>query len=154
MVRNQWNGGWYWAEMYWGCIGDLGGVWWYASSCVAPSLSQSHFYKPLLKSGVSKWLGQSAVFLASAFFHEVRCSAPSWVKPDWPLRSALVFLVKWNRMLASSGWCLTRILCCYYSSYRHCLTKTSNRQNINFPKRKNKEKKNMFSINEYIIMTI
>uniref|UniRef100_A0AAZ3S5N2 O-acyltransferase n=1 Tax=Oncorhynchus tshawytscha TaxID=74940 RepID=A0AAZ3S5N2_ONCTS len=31
-----------------------------------------HFYKPLLKSGVSKWLGQSAVFLASAFFHEVR----------------------------------------------------------------------------------
>uniref|UniRef100_A0A4W5K853 Uncharacterized protein n=1 Tax=Hucho hucho TaxID=62062 RepID=A0A4W5K853_9TELE len=41
-----------------------------------------HFYKPLLKSGVSKWLGQSAVFLASAFFHEVRCSALSRVKPD------------------------------------------------------------------------
>lgn len=34
-----------------------------------------HFYKPMLKWGVSKWTAQTAVFLASAFFHEV--SAPS-----------------------------------------------------------------------------
>ncbi|XP_071890552.1 LOW QUALITY PROTEIN: diacylglycerol O-acyltransferase 1 [Anas platyrhynchos] len=30
-----------------------------------------HFYKPMLKRGVSKWTAQTAVFLASAFFHEI-----------------------------------------------------------------------------------
>ena len=34
-----------------------------------------HFYKPMLKRGASKWAAQTAVFLASAFCHEV--SAPS-----------------------------------------------------------------------------
>lgn len=35
-----------------------------------------HFYKPLLKWGANKWLAQTAVFLTSAFFHEV--SASQW----------------------------------------------------------------------------
>ncbi|KAJ8290769.1 hypothetical protein GJAV_G00017270 [Gymnothorax javanicus] len=35
-----------------------------------------HFYKPLLKRGVSKRLGQTAVFLVSAFFHEYLVSVP------------------------------------------------------------------------------
>ncbi|XP_054023465.1 diacylglycerol O-acyltransferase 1 isoform X1 [Dryobates pubescens] len=35
-----------------------------------------HFYKPLLKWGVSKWLAQTAVFLLSAFFHEYLVSVP------------------------------------------------------------------------------
>lgn len=30
-----------------------------------------HFYKPMLKKGINKWPAQTAVFLASAFFHEV-----------------------------------------------------------------------------------
>ncbi|MGH0129404.1 UNVERIFIED_CONTAM: hypothetical protein FKN15_061809 [Acipenser sinensis] len=30
-----------------------------------------HFYKPILKRGMSKWAAQTAVFLASAFFHEI-----------------------------------------------------------------------------------
>uniref|UniRef100_A0A674EJW7 O-acyltransferase n=1 Tax=Salmo trutta TaxID=8032 RepID=A0A674EJW7_SALTR len=42
-----------------------------------------HFYKPLLKSGVSKWLGQSAVFLASAFFHEYLVSVPLKMLRPW-----------------------------------------------------------------------
>ena len=35
-------------------------------------LSFRHFYKPLLRRGVSKMVSQSAVFFLSAFFHEVR----------------------------------------------------------------------------------
>ncbi|XP_068855185.1 diacylglycerol O-acyltransferase 1-like [Aphelocoma coerulescens] len=35
-----------------------------------------HFYKPMLKRGVSKWTAQAAVFLASAFFHEYLVSVP------------------------------------------------------------------------------
>ncbi|NXN16381.1 DGAT1 acyltransferase, partial [Indicator maculatus] len=35
-----------------------------------------HFYKPLLKWGVNKWLAQTAVFLLSAFFHEYLVSVP------------------------------------------------------------------------------
>ncbi|XP_062320753.1 diacylglycerol O-acyltransferase 1b isoform X1 [Osmerus eperlanus] len=35
-----------------------------------------HFYKPLLRKGVSKWASQSAVFFASAFFHEYLVSVP------------------------------------------------------------------------------
>ncbi|KAM8811116.1 diacylglycerol O-acyltransferase 1 [Eudromia elegans] len=35
-----------------------------------------HFYKPMLKRGVSKWTAQTAVFLASAFFHEYLVSVP------------------------------------------------------------------------------
>ncbi|XP_030637255.1 diacylglycerol O-acyltransferase 1b [Chanos chanos] len=35
-----------------------------------------HFYKPMLRKGVSKWVGQSAVFFASAFFHEYLVSVP------------------------------------------------------------------------------
>ncbi|XP_045553625.1 diacylglycerol O-acyltransferase 1 isoform X2 [Salmo salar] len=42
-----------------------------------------HFYKPLRKSGVSKWLGQSAVFLASAFFHEYLVSVPLKMLRPW-----------------------------------------------------------------------
>ncbi|XP_041709041.1 diacylglycerol O-acyltransferase 1-like isoform X2 [Coregonus clupeaformis] len=42
-----------------------------------------HFYKPLLKCGVSKWLGQSAVFLASAFFHEYLVSVPLKMLRPW-----------------------------------------------------------------------
>lgn len=30
-----------------------------------------HFYKPMLRRGSSKWAARTAVFLASAFFHEV-----------------------------------------------------------------------------------
>ncbi|OWK50746.1 Diacylglycerol O-acyltransferase 1 [Lonchura striata] len=30
-----------------------------------------HFYKPMLRRGVSRWAAQAAVFLASAFFHEI-----------------------------------------------------------------------------------
>ncbi|MBN3303472.1 DGAT1 acyltransferase, partial [Amia calva] len=35
-----------------------------------------HFYKPILKRGASKWVAQTAVFLASAFFHEYLVSVP------------------------------------------------------------------------------
>ncbi|XP_018618439.2 diacylglycerol O-acyltransferase 1-like isoform X1 [Scleropages formosus] len=35
-----------------------------------------HFYKPMLKRGMSKWVGQTAVFLISAFFHEYLVSVP------------------------------------------------------------------------------
>lgn len=35
------------------------------------SLFCRHFYKPMLRKGVNKFLAQTAVFLASAFFHEV-----------------------------------------------------------------------------------
>ncbi|XP_034615494.1 diacylglycerol O-acyltransferase 1 [Trachemys scripta elegans] len=35
-----------------------------------------HFYKPMIKRGVSKWTAQTAVFLASAFFHEYLVSVP------------------------------------------------------------------------------
>ncbi|XP_073780974.1 diacylglycerol O-acyltransferase 1b isoform X4 [Danio rerio] len=40
-----------------------------------------HFYKPLLRRGAGKLLSQSAVFFASAFFHEDRMS--SAVCADW-----------------------------------------------------------------------
>ncbi|XP_028673929.1 diacylglycerol O-acyltransferase 1a [Erpetoichthys calabaricus] len=35
-----------------------------------------HFYKPILKKGVNKWTAQTAVFFASAFFHEYLVSIP------------------------------------------------------------------------------
>ncbi|XP_067824997.1 diacylglycerol O-acyltransferase 1-like isoform X2 [Heptranchias perlo] len=35
-----------------------------------------HFYKPMLKRGVNKRIAQTAVFLASAFFHEYLVSVP------------------------------------------------------------------------------
>uniref|UniRef100_A0A6I8P4Q8 O-acyltransferase n=1 Tax=Ornithorhynchus anatinus TaxID=9258 RepID=A0A6I8P4Q8_ORNAN len=35
-----------------------------------------HFYKPALKRGMNKWLAQTGVFLASAFFHEYLVSVP------------------------------------------------------------------------------
>ncbi|XP_033830935.1 diacylglycerol O-acyltransferase 1a [Periophthalmus magnuspinnatus] len=35
-----------------------------------------HFYKPMLKKGVNKFLAQTAVFLVSAFFHEYLVSIP------------------------------------------------------------------------------
>ncbi|XP_078542577.1 diacylglycerol O-acyltransferase 1 [Lissotriton helveticus] len=35
-----------------------------------------HFYKPMLRRGVSRWMAQTAVFLASAFFHEYLVSVP------------------------------------------------------------------------------
>ncbi|XP_059827614.1 diacylglycerol O-acyltransferase 1a [Hypanus sabinus] len=35
-----------------------------------------HFYKPMLKQGVDKRMAQTAVFLASAFFHEYLVSVP------------------------------------------------------------------------------
>lgn len=31
-----------------------------------------HFYKPMLRKGVNKFMAQTAVFLVSAFFHEVK----------------------------------------------------------------------------------
>lgn len=42
------------------------------SLCASLSCFQRHFYKPLLRRGAGKLLSQSAVFFASAFFHEVR----------------------------------------------------------------------------------
>nr|XP_023667676.1 diacylglycerol O-acyltransferase 1 isoform X1 [Paramormyrops kingsleyae] len=35
-----------------------------------------HFYKPMLRKGVQKWVAQTAVFLMSAFFHEYLVSVP------------------------------------------------------------------------------
>ncbi|XP_074542560.1 diacylglycerol O-acyltransferase 1a [Halichoeres trimaculatus] len=35
-----------------------------------------HFYKPMLKKGINKFLAQTAVFLVSAFFHEYLVSVP------------------------------------------------------------------------------
>uniref|UniRef100_A0A4W6C2E3 O-acyltransferase n=1 Tax=Lates calcarifer TaxID=8187 RepID=A0A4W6C2E3_LATCA len=35
-----------------------------------------HFYKPMLRKGVNKFLAQTAVFLVSAFFHEYLVSVP------------------------------------------------------------------------------
>lgn len=40
-------------------------------SHLSVSLFCRHFYKPMLRKGVNKCLAQTAVFLASAFFHEV-----------------------------------------------------------------------------------
>lgn len=40
-------------------------------SHLSVSLFCRHFYKPMLRKGVNKFLAQTAVFLASAFFHEV-----------------------------------------------------------------------------------
>uniref|UniRef100_A0A4W5MWN6 O-acyltransferase n=1 Tax=Hucho hucho TaxID=62062 RepID=A0A4W5MWN6_9TELE len=35
-----------------------------------------HFYKPLMRRGVNKWVAQTAIFLVSAFFHEYLVSVP------------------------------------------------------------------------------
>lgn len=35
-----------------------------------------HFYKPMLRRGINKFLAQTAVFLVSAFFHEYLVSVP------------------------------------------------------------------------------
>ncbi|XP_069478010.1 diacylglycerol O-acyltransferase 1 [Ambystoma mexicanum] len=35
-----------------------------------------HFYKPMMRKGMSKWMAQTAVFFASAFFHEYLVSIP------------------------------------------------------------------------------
>ncbi|XP_043923648.1 diacylglycerol O-acyltransferase 1 [Protopterus annectens] len=35
-----------------------------------------HFYKPMLKRGVKRWVAQAGVFFASAFFHEYLVSVP------------------------------------------------------------------------------
>lgn len=35
-----------------------------------------HFYKPMMRRGVSKWVAQTAVFFGSAFFHEYLVSIP------------------------------------------------------------------------------
>uniref|UniRef100_A0AAQ5X1W4 O-acyltransferase n=1 Tax=Amphiprion ocellaris TaxID=80972 RepID=A0AAQ5X1W4_AMPOC len=35
-----------------------------------------HFYKPMLRTGINKFLAQTAVFLVSAFFHEYLVSVP------------------------------------------------------------------------------
>ncbi|XP_077346628.1 diacylglycerol O-acyltransferase 1-like isoform X2 [Lithobates pipiens] len=35
-----------------------------------------HFYKPMMRRGVSKWAAQTAVFFGSAFFHEYLVSVP------------------------------------------------------------------------------
>uniref|UniRef100_A0A674EIK1 Diacylglycerol O-acyltransferase 1a n=1 Tax=Salmo trutta TaxID=8032 RepID=A0A674EIK1_SALTR len=35
-----------------------------------------HFYKPLMRRGVNKWIAQTAIFLVSAFFHEYLVSVP------------------------------------------------------------------------------
>uniref|UniRef100_A0A8C7M9P0 O-acyltransferase n=1 Tax=Oncorhynchus kisutch TaxID=8019 RepID=A0A8C7M9P0_ONCKI len=35
-----------------------------------------HFYKPIMRRGVNKWVAQTAVFLVSAFFHEYLVSVP------------------------------------------------------------------------------
>lgn len=40
------------------------------------SLFYRHFYKPMLRKGVNKFLAQTAVFLVSAFFHEVNQQHP------------------------------------------------------------------------------
>ncbi|XP_033914216.1 diacylglycerol O-acyltransferase 1a [Acipenser ruthenus] len=42
-----------------------------------------HFYKPILKRGTSKWAAQTAVFLASAFFHEYLVSVPLKMFRPW-----------------------------------------------------------------------
>ncbi|KAL0985278.1 hypothetical protein UPYG_G00154920 [Umbra pygmaea] len=42
-----------------------------------------HFYRPMLKRGLSKWASQSAVFLASAFFHEYLVSVPLKMLRPW-----------------------------------------------------------------------
>ncbi|XP_010565126.1 PREDICTED: diacylglycerol O-acyltransferase 1 [Haliaeetus leucocephalus] len=42
-----------------------------------------HFYKPMLKRGASKWAAQTAVFLASAFFHEYLLSVPLKMLRPW-----------------------------------------------------------------------
>ncbi|XP_033854300.3 diacylglycerol O-acyltransferase 1-like [Acipenser ruthenus] len=42
-----------------------------------------HFYKPILKRGMSKWAAQTAVFLASAFFHEYLVSVPLKMFRPW-----------------------------------------------------------------------
>ncbi|XP_061463153.1 diacylglycerol O-acyltransferase 1 [Rhineura floridana] len=42
-----------------------------------------HFYKPMIKRGVGKWTAQTAVFLASAFFHEYLVSVPLKMFRPW-----------------------------------------------------------------------
>lgn len=47
--------------------------------CLFVFLSCRHFYKPLLRKGFSKIVSQSAVFLLSAFFHEVRSEIENYL---------------------------------------------------------------------------
>ncbi|XP_031803240.1 diacylglycerol O-acyltransferase 1 [Sarcophilus harrisii] len=42
-----------------------------------------HFYKPVLKMGVNRWMAKIGVFLASAFFHEYLVSVPLRMFRPW-----------------------------------------------------------------------
>uniref|UniRef100_A0A8C9WDV1 O-acyltransferase n=1 Tax=Scleropages formosus TaxID=113540 RepID=A0A8C9WDV1_SCLFO len=49
-----------------------------------------HFYKPMLKRGVSKRVAQAAVFLVSAFFHEYLVSVPLKMFRLWAFMGMMV----------------------------------------------------------------
>uniref|UniRef100_A0A672FPE5 O-acyltransferase n=1 Tax=Salarias fasciatus TaxID=181472 RepID=A0A672FPE5_SALFA len=51
-----------------------------------------HFYKPLLRRGVSKMISQSAVFFLSAFFHEYLVSVPLRMFRLWAFTGMMVQL--------------------------------------------------------------
>ncbi|XP_053251048.1 diacylglycerol O-acyltransferase 1 [Podarcis raffonei] len=42
-----------------------------------------HFYKPMMKKGACKWVAQTGVFFASAFFHEYLVSVPLKMFRPW-----------------------------------------------------------------------
>ena len=46
-------------------------LWSVSLFCWCFCLFHRHFYKPMLRKGINKFLAQTAVFLVSAFFHEV-----------------------------------------------------------------------------------
>lgn len=46
-------------------------LWSVSVFCWCFCLFHRHFYKPMLRKGINKFLAQTAVFLVSAFFHEV-----------------------------------------------------------------------------------
>ncbi|XP_007954262.1 diacylglycerol O-acyltransferase 1 [Orycteropus afer afer] len=49
-----------------------------------------HFYKPMLRCGVSKWVARTGVFLASAFFHEYLVSIPLRMFRLWAFTGMMV----------------------------------------------------------------
>lgn len=56
-----------------------------------------HFYKPMLRKGVNKFLAQTAIFLMSAFFHEVK-STHLLIQPKSPVQ---VFFIEHLSMLTA-----------------------------------------------------
>ncbi|XP_030644888.1 diacylglycerol O-acyltransferase 1a [Chanos chanos] len=67
-----------------------------------------HFYKPMLKRGMKKWIAQTAVFLVSAFFHEYLVSVPLKMFRLWAFMGMMVQI--------PLAWFVGRFLRGYYGN--------------------------------------